>query len=259
MAIGQNTKVKAFLKTFFKLTITELVILLTVKPSAISFIPIFERFFASLNSFLIPAFTSEDNFIQKIIAFFYNLITSLDFLCVIIELALYLIPLCFLVTLVIVLPISEIARKLKINRVIKKRTAQQKPVRKTNKVGFSDSVSLFKAISLKRDLKKLQDETFFSLELNDNGCIRVQKMSLENNFIFSDRLLNWNVNGKALYSDADEDVTLSFYTCDGSAFLCLGDKEYPLTMGVPFRVDKDKDEDDSYEISYIVTWIGDEQ
>ena len=257
MSIAQSDlKVKRALRTFFKLTVAEIIILLTVTPEFLSFIPILERFFASINSIFVPTFSESDNFIQKIIGWVVGLVQSLDFLCVIIELALYLIPISFIITLLFVLPIHKLLKALKINKIKKQRTEEQKPVRKFSRIGFSDNVSFIKSIMLKRALQKLQDETVFSLTPNNESCIRVQKMSVSDSNVFTDTVLNWNVNGKALYSDTAEGITLNMYISDGTAFLCVGENEYPLTINAPFKLDKSLEEGEEAQISYIITWIG---
>ncbi len=255
--IQSDLKVKRSLTTFFKLTLAEIVILVTVNPQILSFIPIFERFFISLNSIFVPTFSESDNFIQKIIGFIVGLVQSLDFLCVIIELALYLIPLGFIITLIFVLPIHKLLKALKINKIKKQRDTEQKPVRKIKRIGFSDNVSFIKGIALKRSLQKLQDETVFSLTPSNNSCIRVQKINVSENNVLADTVLNWNVNGKASYCDADENVFIDMYFSDSLAFVCLGEREFPLLKNAPFKINKALSENEQNEISYIITWIGD--
>lgn len=255
--LQSDLKVKRALSTFFKLTIAEIVILVTVNPEILSLIPIFERFFVSINSIFVPTFSESDNFIQKIIGWIVGIVQSLDFLCVIIELALYLIPLGFIVTLIFVLPIHKLLKVLKISKIKKQRSTEQKPVRKINRIGFSDNVSFIKGIALKRALQKLQDETVFSLTPSSNSCIRIQKMLMSEGEVIADTVLNWNVNGKASYCDSDENIFLDMYLSDSSAFVCVSEREFPLIKNAPFRVNKAFSEGEENEISYIITWIGD--
>lgn len=256
MAKKQKTKLQKARSTFLKLFIVEIIIFYIVNPASVYDIPLIGPFlgpilspaFGWINSVTVPN-GFGGNFFQEAIGGLVNWITDRPFIELLFQLALIVIPIGVVITLIIIPPIVKIIKKIEARKIRRELSSYPKYV---PSFGSSDILSIFEKIGYKRALKKLQDDTVFTLIPKNKGCIRVQTL-IPYDSSTPDMILDWNPQHNIVTYPAGSHPSEAEFCCYGDGSISLfGGERVPLTPNVPFGIE---DEDNKGLFKYIITWI----
>lgn len=237
----------------FKLSLIELIGYLIIHPETIAPLPAIGNLFVWLNSVLVPTGFESDNFIQKAVGGTVDWIYSFEFIGALLDLALIIIPIAYIVCLIIVYPVSRIAKKIEVRKIQKDRSSYTRP---TPRWGDSHILNNVEKAQHWYALKKLQEDTVFAFIPQNTTCIRIQTLYPQN-AENPDVVLDWDNNKTVTfpYETEDGEAEIFCYLRGEQAYISVrGEKEVPLTLNVPFGISDNREYQPT--LKYAVTWIG---
>ncbi len=243
----REIKINKVIKYLLILSTFELIIYLLVVPQTFNGIPGLEEVFKWLNNMFVPPAHGGGTIFQVLIGRLLHLIYSIPLVKALLPVLIRLIPIALGIMVFVVKPFHKMIKNKSAKKAL---TNFSKRLKSNTSWAFSNTLSPLEKRCLRRNLKKLQNDTVFNLFPANSTCIRLQMLSPDTSDIVYDTVWEWSPNNTIEFKMLSGKPPFEVYLNNGEAYI-RRKNSHKLTLNQPFFVGTNHG-------NFIITWIGEE-